>query len=409
MPHPDLSDRAKRMEPSAIRAMTKLAAGAGPDLISLAGGMPDPATFPLDHLAEIAASEIRNHHGRSLQYGMTAGYRPLLEWIRGYLHKNNIECGLENLMCTTGSQQALDLITEVLIDPGDLIFVETPTYIGALAVFKKSGGIMVPVAQDDNGIVPEDLEEKLRSSPADKNRLIYLISNFQNPSGVSISAERRKQVAEIAQRWNAFIIEDDPYREIYFDPKDPPAAPIATLIPELTFYLGTFSKIVAPTFRTGWITGPEPLLRKVELAKEAADLCSSMLDQRILKKFCDTADFEEHLNSLRVFYEERGRTIQESLSRTMPEELSWTHPSGGFFVWVKLPETMDSESFLEEAISKEKVSYIIGRPFTCDNSAQNYLRLAFSAEPPERIKEGVNRLSRVIKRRLESPQRHKEH
>jgi 2-aminoadipate transaminase len=142
----------------------------------------------------------------------------------------------------------------------------------------------------------------------------------------------------------------------------------------------------------------------VELAKEAADLCSSMLDQRILKKFCDTPEFEKHLKNLRVFYEERGRTIQESLSRTMPEELSWTHPSGGFFVWVKLPETLDSESFLEEAISQEKVSYIIGRPFTADNSAQNYLRLAFSAEPPERIQEGVNRLSRVIKRRMGSPQ-----
>jgi 2-aminoadipate transaminase len=400
MPHPDLSDRAKRMEPSAIRAMTKLAAGAGRDLISLAGGMPDPATFPLDRLADIAASEIRNHHGRSLQYGMTAGFRSLVEWICKYLRQNGIESTPDNLMCTTGSQQALDLITEVLIDPGDLIFVETPTYIGALAVFKKSGGVMIPVAQDEQGIVPEDLEKQLRSAPSDKTRMIYLISNFQNPSGVSISADRRKQVAEIAQHWDAFIIEDDPYREIYFDAKNPPPPPIATLIPDLTFYLGTFSKIVAPTFRTGWITAPESLLRKVELAKEAADLCGSMLDQRILYRFCNAPEFVDHLQSLRKFYAERGLTIQEALSEFMPAELAWTHPSGGFFVWLKLPETMDSESFLEEAISKEKVSYIIGRPFTADNSAQNYLRLAFSAEPPERIREGVQRLARVIKRRL---------
>jgi 2-aminoadipate transaminase len=402
MQKPGLSERAQRMEPSAIRAMTKLAARAGRELISLAGGMPDPATFPLERLAEIASSEIRDNHGRSLQYGMTSGYRPLVEWICGYLRKNHLECTPDNVMCTTGSQQALDLITEVLIDPGDLIFVETPTYIGALAVFKKSGGTMVAITQDEHGIVPDELEQQLRSAPSDKNKLIYLISNFQNPSGVSISAERRKQVAEIAQRWNAYIIEDDPYGEIYFDPKNPPPPPIATLVPDLTFYLGTFSKIVAPTFRTGWITAPEPLLRKVELAKEAADLCSSLLDQRIVKQFCDSTEFVEHLQKLRKFYAERGLTIQKSLSETMPEPLSWTHPSGGFFVWLKLPETLDSESFLEEAISKEKVSYIIGRPFTCDNSAQNYLRLAFSAEPPDRIKEGVNRLARVIRRRLAS-------
>ena len=345
MHKPDLSERARRMEPSAIRAMTKLAAGAGRDLISLAGGMPDPATFPLDRLGEIAASEIRDNQGRSLQYGMTSGYRPLVEWICNYLRKVQIECTPDNLMCTTGSQQALDLITEVLIDPGDLIFVETPTYIGALAVFKKSGGRMIPVAQDEYGIVPADLESQLRSAPSDKNRLIYLISNFQNPSGVSISAERRKEVAEIAQRWNAYIIEDDPYGEIYFDPKNPPPPPIATLIPDLTFYLGTFSKIVAPTFRTGWITAPEPLLRKVELAKEAADLCSSMLDQRIVKQFCDSPEFTEHLQTLRKFYAERGDTIQKSLSEHMPESLTWTHPSGGFFVWLKLPETLDSGKF----------------------------------------------------------------
>lgn len=393
------SERAKRMEPSAIRAMTKLSADAGRELISLAGGMPDPATFPLERLAEIAASEVRDHHGKSLQYGMTAGYRPLVEWICRYIARYHIDSSPDNVMCTTGSQQAIDLITEVLIDPGDLIFVEVPSYIGALIVFRKSGGVMVPVVQDNDGIVVEDLEEKLRSAPQNKKKLIYLISNFQNPSGVSISAERRVRVAEVAERWGAYLIEDDPYGEIYFD-ESPPPDPIASLIPNRTLYLGTFSKIVAPTFRTGWIAAPEPLLRKFELAKEAADLCGSMLDQRILVRFCASPEFPEHLQKLRLFYSERGQTIQHALTETMPEPLTWTHPTGGFFVWMRLPETLDAESFLEEAISQEKVSYIIGRPFTCDNSARNFLRLAFSAEPPDRIVEGVRRLSSVIKRRL---------
>jgi len=394
----DFSERAKRMEPSAIRAMSKLAAAAGPELISLAGGMPDPATFPLERLAEVAASEIRDHYGKSLQYGQTAGFRPLLEWICRYIARYNIQSSPDNVMCATGSQQALDLITDVMIDPGDLIFVESPTYIGALIVFRKSGGVMIPVLQDNDGVVVEDLEEKLRSAPQNKTKLIYLISNFQNPSGVSISDEKRKRIAEIVERYGAYLIEDDPYGEIYFD--DIPPDPIASLIPDRTFYLGTFSKIVAPTFRTGFISAPEPFTRKFELAKETADLCGSMLDQRILMRFCASPEFPEHLQKLRLFYSERGQTMQNALTETMPQSLTWTHPTGGFFVWMRLPETLDSESFLEEAVSKEKVSYLIGRPFTCDHSARSYLRLAFSAEPPDRIREGVRRLSAVIKRRI---------
>lgn len=394
----NLSERAKRMEPSAIRAMSKLAAAAGPELISLAGGMPDPATFPLERLAEVAASEIRDHYGKSLQYGQTAGFRPLLDWICRYIARYNIKSSPETVMCATGSQQALDLITDVMIDPGDLIFVESPTYIGALIVFRKSGGVMVPIVQDNDGVVVEDLEEKLRSAPQNKKKLIYLISNFQNPSGVSITAERRARVAEVVERYGAYLIEDDPYGEIYFD--DTPPDPIASLIPDRTFYLGTFSKIVAPTFRTGFISAPEQFTRKFELAKETSDLCSSLLDQRILLRFCASPEFPEHLEKLRLFYSERGQTIQSALTENMPQPLTWTHPTGGFFIWMRLPETLDAESFLEEAVSKEKVSYLIGRPFTCDHSARNYLRLAFSAEPPDRIREAVKRLSTVIKRRL---------
>lgn len=394
----NFSERAKRMEPSAIRAMSKLSAAAGPELISLAGGMPDPATFPLERLAEVAASEIRDHYGKSLQYGQTAGFRPLLDWICRYIARYNIQSSTETVMCATGSQQALDLITDVMIDPGDLIFVESPTYIGALIVFRKSGGVMVPILQDNDGVVVEDLEEKLRSAPQNKRKLIYLISNFQNPSGVSISAERRVRVAEVVERYGAYLIEDDPYGEIYFD--ETPPDPIASIIPDRTFYLGTFSKIVAPTFRTGFIAAPESFTRKFELAKETSDLCSSLLDQRILLRFCASPEFPEHLQKLRLFYSERGQTIQKALSENMPQTLTWTHPTGGFFVWMRLPETLDSESFLEEAVSKEKVSYLIGRPFTCDHSARNYLRLAFSAEPPDRIREAVRRLSNVIKRRL---------
>lgn len=389
------------MQPSAIRAMTKLAAGAGPDLITLAGGMPNPSTFPLKQLARIAEEEIRDHHGRSLQYGLTTGLRSLVEWICKYVDNNHIHVSPSQVMCTTGSQQALDLITEVLIDTEDYIFVENPTYIGALGVFRKSGANVRSVAQDDAGMSPEDLETQMRSTPAGRTKLVYLVSNFQNPSGVSLIRERRIKIAEIIAKYEAYVIEDDPYGEIYFSKTAPPE-PLSHWIPERSFYLGTFSKLVAPTFRTGWICANETLILKLELAKEAADLCSSLLDQRILLNFVSSVEFKNHLQFLREFYQQRCNAMLEGLSEFMPSGITWTHPTGGFFVWLKLPDQVDTESFLEEAIRGEKVAYIIGRPFSFDNSTRNYLRLAFSVEDPDRIKEGVRRLGKVIRRNLSS-------
>lgn len=394
------SEAALRMQPSAIRAMTKLAAGSGRDLITLAGGMPNPATFPLDRLAEIAAQEITGHEGRSLQYGVTAGFRPLQEWICEYVRGKGIDAAVDQCLCTTGSQQALDLITQVLINPGDTIFVESPTYIGALAVFQKSGARMVAVQQDDSGIIVEDLVKKLAAAPHGATKLLYLISNFQNPSGISLSFERRQKLAAILDQQDVLLIEDDPYGEIYFGKQSKPPAPVKCSGGSRVLYLGTFSKLVAPTFRTGWVIGDEPAVRKLELAKEAADLSGSLLDQRILSAFCRSDEFPQHLDRLRTFYAERRDALMAALKEFMPEGVRWTQPLGGFFVWLRLPETMDSESFLQEAIREEKVSYIIGRPFTCDGSARNYLRLAYSVEDPARIREGAARLARVIRRRL---------
>jgi 2-aminoadipate transaminase len=392
------SQRSQRMQPSAIRKMTKLASSAGADLISFAGGMPNPDTFPLQQLAEFAASEIRDHRGKSLQYGLTQGHRGLIDWITGYAHKKKMIATPENVICTTGSQQALDLITETFIEPGDSIFVETPTYIGAIAVFRKAGAHMIPVKQDDQGIVPEDLKDKLKAAPPDKRKLIYLISNFQNPSGISISGKRRRVIAELLEEYNVYLIEDDPYGEIYFDELNRPADPIKTECPKRVLYLGTFSKLVAPTFRTGWVIAEQDIIQKLELAKEAADLCCSMLDQRIVYRFCSSSSFDQHLSHLRSFYRERWNAMDQALQQQMPQRISWTHPSGGFFIWMTLPEGHDAESFLEESISNFKVSYVIGRPFTCDDSGQNYLRLAFSSENPDRIHEGINRLAKLLKR-----------
>lgn len=396
----NFSNRARRMQPSAIRQMTRLAAGAGPDLITFAGGMPNPATFPLPSLAEIAAAEIRDHQGRSLQYGMTAGYRPLVQWICDYLGQQQIECSPAHVVCTTGSQQAIDLITEILIDQEDVIFVESPTYLGALAVFQKTGAQIVSVRQDGSGILPDDLEEKLKQAPAGARKLIYIISNFQNPSGISLIEERRKALAEMLKRWDAYLIEDDPYGEIYFGDANRPGLAVKHYENARVFYLGTFSKLVAPTFRTGWVVAAEKPAYRIELAKEAADLCGSLLDQRILYRFCSAKEFPHHLNRLRSFYAERCHAMLDALKRHMPEEVTWTQPGGGFFIWLRLPGDLDSESFLEESITKEKVSYVIGRPFTADNSARNYLRLAFSVEEPARIEEGIARLASVIKSRL---------
>lgn len=393
------SEKADRMRPSAIRAMTKLAAAAGKDLITFAGGMPNPSTFPLGQLATIASEEILNHKGRSLQYGLTAGYRPLVNWISTYVNKFGVQASPERICCTTGSQQGIDLIAQILIDPGDFVFVENPTYIGALAVFRNSGAVITPVAQDNSGVVLEDLKEKLKAVPAGRRKLIYVVSNFQNPSGISLSGERRKKLGEMLEELDTFLIEDDPYGEIYFGEENHPPFPVKSWNQNGVFYMGTFSKLVAPTFRTGWIVASEDFIRKIELAKEAADLCSSMLDQRILYRFCSSPEFGSHLENLRFFYQVRSTAMQAELQRSMPEGTEWTKPGGGFFIWLRLPSGIDSESLLEEAIGIEKVSFIIGRPFSPDDSARDFLRLAYSVENPDRISEGIKRLAALIARR----------
>jgi 2-aminoadipate transaminase len=395
-----LSERSQRMQPSAIRKMTKLAAAAGGTLITFAGGMPNPKTFPLEKLAQIASSEILEHHGKNLQYGMTSGYRPLVRWISEYLIEKGITGSPDQIVCTNGSQQAIDLIVEILIDPGDLIFVEAPTYIGALAVFQKSGADLINVSQDAGGVVLEDLEKKFKEAPAGKKKLLYLTSNFQNPSGISIATDRRPVIAQLLREYDAYLIEDDPYREVYFNESDRPAEPIQHWCPERVFYLGTFSKLVAPTFRTGWVVADSGLAPKIELAKETADLCSSLLDQRIVYQFCSNPDFGAHLQTLRTFYAERCRAMLDALREFMPASISWTEPRGGFFIWLTLPEYLDAESFLEESISDQKVTFVIGRAFLASHSAGNSLRLAFSVEDPENIREGIKRLASVIKRRL---------
>lgn len=397
------SKSADRMQPSAIRQMTKLSATAGRDLITFAGGMPNPATFPLDRLAQFAVEEIHSGRGKNLQYGMTAGPQSLLKWICRYLSEKNIQVTLDQVICTTGSQQAIDIITEVLIDPGDFIFVENPTYIGALMVFRKSGANLIAVGQDQDGMILEDLEAKLSAMPAGAKKLIYIISNFQNPSGISLSEERRKRLPAILERQDAYLIEDDPYGEIYFGAENVPPPPVSASGSDRIFYLGTASKLVAPTFRTGWVTASETLMKKIELAKESADLCGSMLDQKIVYRFCSSGDFSGHVEMLRGFYRVRYQAMIEALQKEMPPGVSWTRPTGGFFIWVTLPPGLDAGSFLEESILEAKVSYVIGSPFISDQSVTNCLRLAFSVEDPDRIQEGIARLAKVIRGRIERP------
>jgi 2-aminoadipate transaminase len=396
----NLSERALRLRPSAIRQMTRLAAGVGRELITLAGGMPNPLTFPLDELSEIASGEIRNYEGKNLQYGLTIGFRPLVDWIAVYLQAKGIDATADNIVCTTGSQQGIDLVSEVLIDPDDFIFVEIPTYVGALATFYKSGATIVSVRQDQEGIDLADLETKLASVPREKQKLIYLISNFQNPSGITLTEERRRKIPGLLSKYDAHLMEDDPYGEIYFGKENKPPAPVQRGALDRILYLGTFSKLIAPTFRTGWVAAAEPIARKIELAKEAADLCTSMLDQRIVYRFCSAPGFPAHIERLRDFYNVRCQVTLNALAGSMPDGVHWTQPTGGFFVWLTLPQHVNPETFLEEAISTHKVSFVIGRAFIPDESSSHYLRLAFSVESPERIREGVFRLAELIRSRL---------
>lgn len=386
-----LSRDARNLRPSAIRRFAKLMND--PNVISFAGGAPSPETFPSERVAAIAERVIREQRSVALQYGPTAGLARLREFVAGICRARGIACGADDVLLTTGSQQALDLVAHVLLDPGDVVLVELPTYIGGTSSFYGRSATLAGVAQDDGGIVIESLSQAAKRV---KPKLLYVIPNFQNPSGRLMAQPRRDEVLRLAAEHDFLIVEDDPYGElVYAGGAD--TTPIAARLNSTnrTIYLGSFSKVLAPGLRCGWMVAPKSLLGPLEIAKQAADLCSGMLDQSIVDEFCAAGELAPQIERVRAFYRGKRATMLSALEEHFAARATWTPADGGLFTWMTLNADVDTEARVEQAVAAG-VAYIPGAPFFVDGSGRNTMRLTFAKEPDERIREGVARLARVF-------------
>jgi len=400
-----LSRAAGRMQESAIRKMGGVAAHRR-DIISFAPGFPDPAMFAWAEFRAIAADLLSGKDGSVLQYGPTRGYKPLLEALGTILAERGISVPGE-LLVTTGSQQGLDLVARVLTDPGDVVLVELPSYTGAISAFRNVQAEMVGVAQEADGIDLDSLDAVLRRLRAEGRRVrfLYVVPNFQNPTGLLLARQKRERLLDRAARHNLLIVEDDPYRDLYFEDTAGEAdiRPIKADDREgRVVYLSSFSKTLAPGYRVAWIAAPPALAAKFEMAKQASDLCTGELDQRIVYEAYKRGVLAHHVPLLRAHYRRKRDVMVSALTRELGDCVSWPAPHGGFFLWATLPGGIDSDAMIAQAV-EHGVVYVAGTAFFVDGSGANTIRLSFSAPTPDRIDEGVRRLAATIHEALERP------
>ena len=400
---PKYASRTKKIKASLIRELLRMTQFK--DIISFGGGVPDPETFPINTLKRIAYDVIEREYATALQYGVTEGDRLFREnLIRFIAEKDDIQgLDVDSVLVTTGSQQALDLIGRIFIDEGDIILVEGPTYLGALSAFNINGPRYITIPLKDDGIDIDCLENELKeleeSGELKRVKFLYTIPNFHNPAGVTMSLEKRKKVIEFAQRYDFLIIEDDPYGLLRYEGE--PIPPIFKLDSgERTVLLNTFSKILSPGLRLGTIVGKKEVIRKIVLAKQGADLCTPTITQRIAARYLETNEIMEDIKVTRDKYSKKLKTMLNALEKYMPKDdsISWTHPKGGLFLWMRLPNYMDTMQFFDEAVNEYKIAYIPGFSFYADGSGKNTMRLSFCLPSEEKIEEGIKRLSNLIKK-----------
>jgi len=392
------AERTKGARRSAIRELLKYTEQ--PEVISFAGGLPDPATFPVDFLAKVAQEEILHNAGKSLQYTTTEGMRPLREALARWLGEEGIHTTMDRIVITNGSQQGLDLLGRVFLDEGDAVFVSLPTYLGALQAFRVYRPTFVGVPLENDGMDLESLRKAIRNArqSGHEPKLIYVVPDFQNPAGITWSKEKRVELLKIAKEEDLFIVEDIPYRWLRYKGEHIPT--IASLDEEgRVIVLLTFSKILAAGLRVGVLVGPAEVVNMAVTLKQGADLCGSSLTQRLVVRFLTEYDVHAHLARLCQHYKVKLETMLQALAQYMPEEAEWTKPEGGLFVWVKLPEGVDTVKMLERALA-HKVAYVPGQPFFADGSGQNTMRLCFSLATLEELEEGIRRLGTVVKEEL---------
>jgi DNA-binding transcriptional MocR family regulator len=393
----EFSESAKGMRSSEIRRLMKLAAD--PKIISFAGGMPANSLFPVDVIDELYNNLSVETKQIALQYGPTSGYPPLLNSLSDYLRSKGLTINDEQgLLITTGAQQAINLLTKVLVDPGDLVVTEDPSFIGALAAFNSYGANLAGIPLDEEGINLNELEQVL-DSRASQIKMLYLSPYFHNPAGIIYSQKRKEDLMKLLKGRNLCLLEDDPYGELYFDEADkhltvPMKAGKDQPVP--ICYAGTFAKVLGPGFRLGYLLGPKTIIDKCELAKQSADACSSTFTQVLANEYLIKGKLDPYVKSLRPVYARRAKIMLDALEKYMPDAVTWTKPKGGFFVWVTMPANMDSTAVMNESL-KTGAAFVIGNAFDPHGVKNNSFRLAFSYTPEDRIDEGIKIIATAIR------------
>jgi 2-aminoadipate transaminase len=393
------SERALGFRPSEIRELLKLIDS--PEIISLAGGMPDDRFFPIDRVIEASTFALREYGKKALQYGSTEGIKKLRVLLMDRMEKEGVQnIALDNVIISTASQQGLSLVAQVFVNPGDTIIVEEPSYLGAIQAFGSMQAKFCTVPLDKDGMQMEILEDRLKELQKANIRpkFVYTVPNFHNPAGVTMTLERRKKLIELARAYDLLIIEDDPYGEIRFE-----GEPIPSLLAlggkDQVVALRTFSKISFPGLRLGWIVAREDIMNKIIVGKQAADLCSPAMTQYIAYEFVSRGWLDDYVTVVRREYPKKKNAMIAALEQYFPAGSSWTDPQGGLFVWVKVPETIDTGAMFREAITA-KVAYVVGIAFYPHRDDNCHMRLNFSAVDPEHITEGVHRLGDLLKTKI---------
>jgi 2-aminoadipate transaminase len=391
--------RMQRMGSSVIRELLKLTEQ--PDIISFAGGLPAPEVFPVKEFQQACNAVLEKDGAQALQYSTTEGYRPLREMIARHNARYSVQIAADNILITSGSQQALDFIGRLFINRGDYIVVESPTYLGALQAWNAYGAQYISVPMDKDGMIVDELESALRKGP----KFIYVLPNFQNPSGCTLSLERRKKLVDLADKYGVPIIEDDPYGQLRYDGDHIPSVvsidsdfrgPNGGHYSGNVIYLSTFSKILAPGLRLAWVIAPPEVIRRLVMAKQAADLHTASFNQYVAYEVGKGGFLDEHVKVIRATYKERRDVMLEMMDEMFPPEVSWTHPLGGMFLWGIMPENLDAAEVLKTAIER-KVAFVPGGSFHANGGGVNTMRINFSYSAPDNIREGITRMGKLLK------------
>ena len=397
-----IARRSSSMRVSEIREILKLTQK--PEIISFAGGLPNPETFPHTELRRIADKLLKEKYKTVLQYGITEGYSELREAILDRMKRYKVDVTLDNIIITTAAQQGLAALGLVILNPGDRIAVCYTTFLGVLTVFSLVESVAVPISLDESGMNIDELENRLEENMKENTpiKIVYIVPNFQNPTGVTLSGQQRRRLVELAREYNFFIIEDDPYGELRYS-GDPIDMVISFDVPKgnegNTIYIGTFSKTISPGLRVGWAVGPESLIRKMVIAKQALDLCTNVFSQAIIAEYLKQGLMDDHNERIRNLYRHKRDVMLENMEKYFPAEATWMRPDGGLYLWVTLPKGTDTKELLRKAVDK-KVAFVPGHVFTTDVKIQNTMRLNFSCESNENIEEGIKRLGEVITTQL---------